>query len=390
MSSRPITTLFPDCMYSICRAVPGGALPNTWPTFASPQADIPRIPDPAVMLIAWLVGLLRVEVEKVESTRGLDERVSPLVSEKLLWAIARIAGSYMWCQDAGQWIAQAMDGRIAAVLVNAACVYLSFWGTQGDVVKEANMLLLTLPSRVPADAMADTITSLPAWKSLVGAHMSSCNADVGWAPLDVLEPRAHGELCSTLIRSSSADGVQLMAIVGAANSRLTRVCQKLSQIAAEKEVPALISRDIERLAALHLCIAESSLNFFCKAAARWYFIVLEAWTYAAGRCLGALESSGARGERTSLWLTISAMLKLFGGIVENQLMSCEPTQTVLLLSAVAKIIEAFARCDSAMYSKHAPSADDDAAARADDFACLFRILVAVADFSFGDDVTFKC
>ena len=33
------------------------------------------------------------------------------------------------------------------------------------------------------------------------------------------------------------------------------------------------------------------------------------------------------------------------------------------------------------------SADDDAAARADDFACLFRILVAVADFSFGDDVT---
>ena len=118
----PIDEKPPESISFACRAF--GGKPQSWPSFASAQSDIPQIPDPAVKLIAWLVTILRVEAAKVESTRGLDERVSPLVSEKLFWAISRVVGSYMFCRDAGVWIAQAMDSRMSAALVNAACVYL--------------------------------------------------------------------------------------------------------------------------------------------------------------------------------------------------------------------------------------------------------------------------
>ena len=356
-------------------------MPAAWPSLASPAAEIASIGNNAIKLSAWLLMLLRVESAKVRSTGGADERVSPLASEKILWALARWTKTYLFQTEAGQAIHASFGSEVANLLVESACVYLSLWGMQKDVIKEANNVLLAISFVCPSDA-TDSVTSLPSWGALVSAHLKSCG-DPRWSPLSSLEACHHGEMVCILVKTSVRSPDQLRVLVSPAEQRLQAVCNNLSR--ASGNVSREISSDLERLAEIFSGVARGALFGSTGERVRSFVIPsLEAWAFSAERCMATLEATGGKGQRASLWLTVSAILKLLQNVLDSQLIACSQAEATTMFTAIAKVIQCYAKCDAALFGG-ARLSEEDASARAEDLVTLLKILLIVADQAFCEE-----
>jgi len=383
--------------------------------------DQTAMQDPVLQLAWCIIRMVEFDSERVNASQGADSRLSPLLSEKLLSALARIVQTYL-LPDEGLYSGPHIRVRcglpfsvstcfgqndtgmqVTDFLVKSASIYLSNWGIEGGVNTQALSLLRAVVSNPKASSI---LLRLPNWGLLIDAHVRSVK-DTHWSPLGGLTAEGQGTLLEILLKSyeQSRDAAarDLQTSQDGFTGLVMPVQQRLAMFKDHmvKDSQELVSRsstnpkfkisktvsdpqwmnDFQRLFHLYIGV--------CKAAqsgplAQWCRnIVIQslvgAWSDLANASLVYMSVLGISASASSTFrMVISCTLELLRVFTDDQLALTPETQLLPVMQACDKILQVYTEYYKLIMSSNNPALGRDDV-WAQDIVKLLRMLTAIAD-----------
>lgn len=334
--------------------------------------------DPCVKLSQSMLQLLEFEAERVRATAGQDERISPLLSSKLLAGVTRWSMTYLLPERAlymksarvRDGLPRSIDmsfaqfekaGEIIDFLVKCATYYVSNWGTETTVNPEALNLLRAI---VDNPASRTLLQRMSSWSSLCEAHVHSVR-DSNWSPLNGLTVRGQGTLLQILLmslemgneanqeRRARAQGL-FTQLVEPVQQRLdslaTRLVTDAQRTTGREKISSVLAdphflQDLQRVMSMYLGIVQASsfgpLAAWCRDVAlaalssRWTEVAMAALTFIKRDGLRSASSGSAR-------IVISEVLELIEMYMDAQLGATPGPQLGMAFEAADRALQVFA------------------------------------------------
>lgn len=346
-------------------------------------------PEKMVGLLFHLFELLEREAAAVQQD-PFNADVSPLVAEKLLWAVARWSKTYLFAKTA---FAPAVSEKVLVSGVSTCNVYLSKWGSQPNVVASALDLLLTFVRNTQA---RELLRSLPAWQQVFDALEQSLRSTT-WEPLNNLAADDHAQLLRVVAlslepkRASNHENV------------LREGFQRLTEpvVARAQVLQASVSRgkkwslDVLRVVALVEGVGGAKSTGVLGGWVRE--VVVTALNGPLVRIVASIiptaygASAGADSEGR---LIIASALRLFATALDTHLLTTPEGQAVQLFECAGQLLKSLAECNNlqqkrqAFVGKRKRVDDEEEEAWAQDVLCMLKILSSLTerdllDFSDG-------
>ncbi len=375
------------------------------------QQNRPASENPAIVLSWCLLKSLDFESKRVRASKGGDERISPLLSEKLLVSVTRWAYSYLVPESSlysflsnshpsiHSGPPRAVDEcfglneqgkQVMEFLVQAASVYLSNWSLEASVNTQALALLCAL---VDNGGTRKMLWQVPSWENVCKAHVEACQSS-NWAPLEGLAANSHGGLISLLLRSlevskdSPANVLQeayarFQALTSPVMMALERDAARVIGAKAEKNIFSDLrwSQNIDRVVELYHGILVASTQ---GVLGRWgrEFLVASLPTVWPDVASVAVASIGALDPNSDACATArqlaSSCLKLLEVYCTELLCTTPDSQLEPILSACARMISVYSEYHKIL-QRRPPCDSEDEEAWACDVLLVLKILSAVSD-----------
>ncbi|GBG28089.1 Exportin-4 [Hondaea fermentalgiana] len=388
---------------------------------AGPMTRQTASEDPCVKLSQGLLQLLQFEAERVRGSNGEDERISPLLSSKLLAAVTRWSMTYL-LPERGLYgkSTRIQDGLPASIdlcfaqpaqaeelisfLVECATHYVSNWGTETSVNPEALNLLRAV---VDNSACRRMLQQMSSWGTLCEAHVRSVR-DANWKPLDGLTVRGQGTLLQVLLMSlevgQEAPTARREHLQGLFAQLVEPVQQRLDSLASrlvsdaqrvgKENVGSVLSdphflQDLERVMNMYVGAVQAAsfgpLAGWCRdfvlgaLSSRWAQVGAAALTFIKRDGLGAAVSGSAR-------RVISEVLELIEAYMELQLESTPTTQLAPAFEAADRILQVFAE-----FQRHLASHPGQFKTGEEDAWCrdVLRLMRLIRHITFRDQLDFS-
>mmetsp|Transcript_470 Transcript_470/g.864 ORF Transcript_470/g.864 Transcript_470/m.864 type:complete len:1240 (+) Transcript_470:104-3823(+) len=364
--------------------------------------------DPVVRLSNSLLSLLKYESERVSRSNGSDERVSPLLAEKVLFALTRWSRSYLVPENG--FYARSRDriktslpvslsqsfgpneqgSNIVDFVVQSATMYLSKWGIEAAVNLQALELLRAI---VDIPNSRSTLLKLSSWKVLCEAHVQSLQSEF-WAPLHDLTAIGQGSLGEILLRSlalsrDAAPAVQeqhqsmFAQLVLPISQRLERIVEALTAEARTGKTSLLDdprwTRDFERLRAMYARIIRTADYGPLATWSRSLLVqdLVSKWTPLASASMVFVKKYGASSTTGSIARSgVSAVLELVNNYAVDQLQLTPDRQLPQVWETCDKIIAVYSDLH-ALLTVNSKGVDSDT--WANDLALLLSLLNKIVD-----------